>query len=629
MYGYHHLSLAAYGGFPVWNTKTVNITLRAGTATVLRLFDRMIPENVHEGDPDTYRRARLVTGFSLTVAFWSPVFAVIFAWLDAPVLSRALLLTGAVLLIVPAVMRWTKSIALSGSLLTLTLYLILLYIGYKTDGIHSPAMGWFVAVPILSTLTMGYRAGILWLGATIAALVAMMHTVSPAGSMLAGAAPQKLRALELWGLLGITVVVFSLTLIYNALKEQALTALLAADRAKSEFLANMSHELRTPLTAILGYADLMLDEDEAARSPVDHRSQLRTIRRNGEHLLELINDILDLSKIEAGKLLVESIKVSPVRLIEEVVSLMQVRADAKHLSLAVEYIGPIPQALYTDPTRVRQILFNLIGNAIKFTSTGGVRVVVQVSSGADRACRLEIEVADSGIGMTAGHLKKLFDPFQQEDASSSRKFGGTGLGLAISRRLARMLGGDIRVESTPGNGSRFRVDIAAEIGASLAPSTALDASPAVAAEETPSAIALARIKSLHQQLAGIRVLVAEDGPDNRLLIAALLRRAGIDVTLAENGRTAADAALAEAERGMPFDVILMDMQMPILDGYAATAELRRAGYTHPIVALTAHAMAEDRQKCLAAGCDDFATKPIKRDELLGLLEKYAHPCVTA
>ncbi len=599
--------------------------------TVLRLYDRQIPEVLRCGSPDAHRRARLVLGFTLALAFWSPVFAVIYAWLDAPALSFAVLLAGAVVLLVPAVMRWTQSIAWAGNLLTLVLYVILVYLSYHTDGIRSPALGWFVAVPMLGTLVMGYRTGAFWLVASLAALVMMFFSEGPSSSMFAVIAPHKLRLLELSGILGITVVVFSFTLIYEKLKDQALTALLAADHAKSEFLANMSHELRTPLTAILGYTDLMLEDSDESLPLDDHRSQLRTIRRNGEHLLEVINDILDLSKIEAGKLLVESLKVSPVRLIDDVLALMQVRADAKQLALTVKYEGAIQATLYTDPTRLRQILFNLIGNAIKFTPAGGVRVLVRTAPTSIGACRLEIDVVDTGIGMTADHAKRLFEPFTQEDASSSRNFGGTGLGLAISRRLARTLGGDIRVESTVGKGSRFHLEIAAETGGSVALPVAAGPQRGNSAGDPPSGTAapVAVDSSIAPPLAGVRVLLAEDGPDNRQLIARVLQKAGVDVTVAENGRIAVDAALAEVERGMPFDVILMDMQMPVLDGYAATAELRRAGYAHPIVALTAHAMAEDRRKCLAAGCDDYTTKPIKRAELLGLLEKFAHPCLTA
>jgi PAS domain S-box-containing protein len=400
----------------------------------------------------------------------------------------------------------------------------------------------------------------------------------------------------------------------------------AATRAKSEFLANMSHEIRTPMTAILGYAELISDSldccmvcpsHSTCETRSENRTHAQTIRRNGEYLLEIINGILDLSKIEAGKLQIEQVACAPGAILADVVSLMRVRADAKGLALKLEYAGPCPESILTDPTRLRQVLINLVGNAIKFTKSGEVRIVARLIDHDTPKPRLACEVVDTGIGMTPQQVDGLFQPFQQADASTSRKFGGTGLGLAISKRLAEMLGGDIRVSSTPGKGSTFTLTI--DTGP-LSGVTMLDRPSEAIAAPTP-AHSNGRPRG-SQTLVNCRILLAEDGPDNQRLIAFLLKRAGAEVTLAENGQVAYDEALAAQARGEPFDTILMDMQMPLMDGYAATRKLRKHGHTGPIIALTAHAMAEDRQQCLDAGCDDYATKPIDRDRLINMMVRF-------
>jgi signal transduction histidine kinase/ActR/RegA family two-component response regulator len=403
--------------------------------------------------------------------------------------------------------------------------------------------------------------------------------------------------------------------------EAALRAAQAANVAKSEFLANMSHEIRTPMTAILGFAGLVREELKCCTVCPDHATCKRrvattehvdTINRNGEQLLRIINDILDLSKIEAGKLQPETTLVSPVELVADVESLMRVRAAAKGLAFEVEFAGALPEQVCTDPTRLRQILINLIGNAIKFTETGRVRLVVRCVAG-----RLEFEVIDTGLGMTAEQVARLFRPFSQGDSSMSRRFGGTGLGLAISKRLAHMLAGDLTVASEPGVGTTFRLAIAA---GPLAGVRMLDR-PAEALRGKPEHSTSAPMPPAQLEA---RVLLAEDGPDNQRLIACVLEKAGATVTVAENGRVALASALDAHRAGSPFDVILMDMQMPEMDGYEATRTLRRAGYPGPIIALTAHAMATDRKKCLDAGCDDYATKPVDRRKLIEAIHQQMH-----
>ncbi|MBN1342490.1 MAG: response regulator [Phycisphaerae bacterium] len=387
----------------------------------------------------------------------------------------------------------------------------------------------------------------------------------------------------------------------------------AANRSKSEFLANMSHEIRTPMTAILGFAELMLDTDQ---SPDEQLQCIQIINRNGEHLLRIINDILDLSKIEAGKMTVERVECPPRQIVNDVASLMRERAAEKDLFFDVEFVGRIPRTIRSDPTRLRQILINIVGNSIKFTAEGGVRVIVKMGDNVDAARpRLRFEIIDTGIGMGKETLDRLFNPFEQADSSTTRRFGGTGLGLTISKRLAEMLGGDITVDSEPGGGSAFyfTIETGPLMGIELIDSTPTPVSPPPTADAFSAPCAAP---------ASSRALLAEDGPDNQRLIAFLLKRAGVDVVVVENGRLAVEQALAAADEGNPFDLILMDMQMPIMDGYRATAELRGKGYTGPIIALTAHVMERDRRRCLEVGCDDHVPKPVERDRLLDAIAKH-------
>ncbi len=376
----------------------------------------------------------------------------------------------------------------------------------------------------------------------------------------------------------------------------------AADRAKSQFLANMSHEIRTPLNDILGFAKLLLREADGG-NPVERREFLNVIRAGGEHLLELINDILDLSKIESKQMEVECITCSPHQLIAEVVSILRVRSQEKGLKLETTWAGPIPETIHTDPVRLRQLLVNLVGNAIKFTATGAVRVVTHLIRSGERP-QLAIQVADTGIGIPADKLEAIFEPFVQADLSVTRRFGGTGLGLAISRRIAAALGGTIAVESREGEGSTFTVTI--DTGP-LEGVRFLHSSP----EAITSVLYGDHSCENTVQLQGARVLLVEDGDTNRKLIGLVLRRAGATVVTAENGQAGVDIALQQ-----PLDLILMDMQMPVMDGYTATRLLRDRGAAVPIVALTAHAMRGDEGKCRDAGCSHFLTKPIDPDTLL-------------
>ena len=384
---------------------------------------------------------------------------------------------------------------------------------------------------------------------------------------------------------------------------------LAASNAKSEFLARMSHEIRNPLTAIVNYAETMLEPD----IPLPERhAAIDTIHRNGVHLLEVVNDILDISKIESRVFDIERVECSPTQIISDVLDMFQVRARAKGLELSVHWRPGIPVTIISDPLRLKQILVNLISNAIKFTDRGEIRIDVQPLPGSPplREPSLQIAVTDTGVGISADQRERLFVAYQQSDAWISRQFGGTGLGLAISRDLALKLGGDITVVSTPSQGSTFTVRVA--IGSPRLP-MGVFARPANCTTVSATADSAA--------LRG-RLLLADDGPDNRRMIATLLRKAGAIVDAVENGQQAIEKALEALKDRQPYDLILMDMVMPEKDGFTATRQLREAGYIGRIVALTANNGAGARQECLAAGCDDFATKPITRDTLVAVVHRW-------
>ena len=383
----------------------------------------------------------------------------------------------------------------------------------------------------------------------------------------------------------------------------------AATEAKSRFLANMSHEIRTPMTAILGYTDLLMNP----ALPADTRAgYLATVRRNAEHLLDLINDILDLSKIEAGKM---SLAVGPCPigpLLADLMSLFRVRAQQRGNTLGVEYCGPVPETIQTDTSRLRQALLNLIGNAVKFTENGSVRVVVTLlETWRPGQPGLRFDVIDTGIGIDPAFLPRLYEPFAQADESTSRMYGGTGLGLSITRNIVQLLDGELKVESTPGKGTTFSMIIPTGDLTGVRLIQGFEETFAQSASTESEAATGANLN-------GLRLLLAEDSPDNQDLIRILLEGAGAQVTLAEDGQVAVE----KAQTGS-FDVVLMDMNMPHLDGYQATRRLRQEGYQQPIIALTASAMMNDVDRCLQAGCDAHLAKPIDRARLFETLAKYA------
>ena len=390
--------------------------------------------------------------------------------------------------------------------------------------------------------------------------------------------------------------------------KQAKEAAEAANSAKSSFLANMSHEIRTPLGAVLGFSELIVHSN---LSEQDRASYAAVIRRNGEFLSSIINDILDLSKVEAGKFDIEIQQVSTQEIVIELSSLLNLLATEKGIALQITPVEVLPPTIRTDPLRLKQILLNIVGNAIKFTEKGRVKVTIQSQAGMDGLVRLAFVVEDTGLGISEEQAGKLFAPFIQADASTKRRFGGTGLGLILSKQLAKLLGGDVVLTSSQINvGSIFTITIDPKGGQALQADF-----PEKLSRWARPIPALSTFDNSY--LDGVSVLVVDDAVDNQFLVSHYLKNAGAQIDTANNGREAIQKALENN-----YHILLMDLQMPIMDGFEATEALRNQGFQQPIIALTAHALKEDRMRCLSRGFTDYISKPINRQELLSRVARY-------
>ncbi len=437
-----------------------------------------------------------------------------------------------------------------------------------------------------------------------------------------------------------------------------------AARAKSDFLANMSHEIRTPMNAVLGFTDILTQRLALRGTPQEREESegiVEIIKKNSNCLLTIINDILDFSRMEANLLEVESVPVSIKQVIEDICLMERPNAMAKFLDFTVEYKEPIPDLILSDPTRLRQILMNLVNNAIKFTEKGGVRVLCSTIAGPNPVEHenetkgipapmiLRVDVIDTGIGISGAQLKGLFSPFTQADTSSTRRFSGAGLGLSIAKKLAVLLDGEITVASKTGIGSTFsllvHVFLPTEESLRVAKEKAEATKPDSGVSTFDSGVRLlqklkaekgksegsetedsveTKSEKIRESLPldGVRILLVEDMVVNQLVISTQLRDVGAKVEIAGNGEIGLQKISADSDVGLFFDIVLMDMQMPVMDGYEATRILREQGYKRPIVAITAHALSGDREKTIYAGCDDYIAKPVDRKVLIETIKKY-------
>ncbi|HTO72091.1 MAG TPA: response regulator [Myxococcota bacterium] len=561
------------------------------------------------GDPVAARSATLVAGFSFLPMAFVPLLAAL-EWIAFPP-ALAYRLAAIVLACVPMcgavpfVLRFTGSTKLAGNWMLAYGFATLTVLTYYAGGPVSPPSFWNVLVPMTAVALVSRRWAIFW-AALVVAEAGSLAWLEHHGLVLQNQILPEWRSLHWLVSIGSLATLVTLAgLVFERNKELSLRTLEKANgelahardeaerasESKSDFLATLTHEVRTPMTAILGFADVLRDEWREKGFEARHVDALAIIQRNGRQLLETINDLLDLSKIEAGKLELERISFSPSELVAGLVEPLRAQAAARGVALEFERVPPLPGLVRSDPARLRQVAARLVENALRFTQRGSVKVSLGVARENGETC-LDLRVRDTGRGIAPERLESLFLPGMRGATES----GGTermGLGLTMCKRLIELLGGRIEVESELGAGSTFRVLV-----------------PYAATEETVV------LETGEPRPLAARVLVVDDGPDNLRLISHLLRRAGSHVETATDGRAALDA-VAEAERvSRPFDVVLMDMQMPGLDGYEATAELRRRGFAQPVIALTAHAVPGTRESCLAAGCDDFATKPVDRRELI-------------
>jgi len=586
------------------------------------LVDLCIPRELL-ADPTHLRRIRTSVAYAYLACVFTLLFAgfarITFAGEFGGALSRLYLGGVPVVIVAVTLIRLRGSFALSANLIYAYFGLAFCFSAHHLGGPTASAMFWMMVLPTCALFSLSRRVALVWVGIVVAAYGAFLAAYQLGYAFpLEGTPAQRAR---LWFNSGAALMLFMLTSVLtfersrreavrtlegaNVELEQARDRADAANRSKTAFLSNMSHEIRTPMTALLGFTEVAADRVPSGALETEERRALDTIQRNGHHLLKIVNEMLDLSKIESGRFEIHPSRFALVELVNEVVTLLRGQAQAKGNALVVDYVDAVPETLETDPLRLQQVLINFVGNALKFSFQGEVRIRVQGIRHPDMD-RVRFEIVDSGIGMTRAQVATLFEPFMQADCSTARRFGGSGLGLSIARILVELMGGSVGVVSAPGAGSTFTIEIPVGSREPVRMLASAEANVAMQSKRSKPVI------ELH-----CRVLMVDDNPDNRRLISYFLRDAGADVTAVESGEEALEVWEALAP-----DVVLMDIQMPRMDGYAATRILRERGCRIPIVALTAHAMTTERERCLAAGFDGYGSKPIDRRRLLELVDHH-------
>ena len=563
----------------------------------LAIVDSLVPPS-GRSDPAELQRGRLLVGLLLVLLIPMPVFVGNHVVAGRWVLAGISALTLGVELLVLVLHRLTGARHAVTHLLLAAGSISMVASALGSGGLLSPVTPVLMLVPLLAFVLVTARWGYVWTGLVslmyIGLLVAAwMGWVAPVPPEVSSGSVPILLNVWMLTLFAVGAVVF-LRRLEQVRHRESLRAQERAEeasRAKSAFLANMSHELRTPMNGVLGLVEALVAEGGLTPEQLE---TLGTVRSSGRSLVSLLDDLLDLSRVEAGRLELEHEPVSPERLARDVVALLSERAASRRVQLEVAVADEVGWG-WGDPARLRQVLLNLVGNAVKFTEDGQVRIAV-----ARRGERIRLSVEDSGIGISREAQERLFEPFVQADASTTRRFGGSGLGLSISRRLVEAMGGSITVDSEVGVGSRFTVDVPLPPAAPPEPGSPSTTGP--------------------RPREGLRVLVAEDNPVNQLVVRRLLEQLGAVVTVVSDG----EAALEAVEDGH-FDLVLMDIHMPRLDGLDAARALRARGSVIPIVALTASALPEDRRAAKEAGMEGFLAKPLDPEALAASLVRYVPP----